>query len=92
MKPKLEHGLNCCYGLPCEAEIYRNRNIVVMMNCKLEVFFSFTHRHMMQEGGDNIKHALNRLVKSVLLNTPDRSEYRVKVSQVLYLDFIAGVL
>ncbi|XP_067947164.1 condensin-2 complex subunit D3-L-like isoform X1 [Watersipora subatra] len=39
--------------------------------------------HMMQAGGDNIRIPLHRLVRSTILSTPDRSEYRVKVSQAV---------
>lgn len=36
----------------------------------------------MEIGGKNINQPIKYLVRSVILSTPDRSEYRAKISQV----------
>lgn len=38
---------------------------------------------MIENGEEHIKASLHKLIRNMILSTPDRSEYRVKVAQVI---------
>jgi len=62
----------------------RNVNKLVELHvCFRRIYLlPFHYRHLVREAKDSIKQPLQRLVSSVILSAPDRSEYRVKISQV----------